>query len=223
MLALGEEESLLEVGPGPGHFLGYLRLHGARGRLVGLDQSETMVREAGDAYPEVEWLTGSVELLPFPDESFGAAVARHMLYHVDDVDRALAELARVAGRLLVTTNGRGYMPGMRELVRACLEAFGLRADEHTAAAFPAEDAGPRVRRHFGSVHEHWIRSALVFTEPEPIAHYAGTLLVLRGADPDAALRARMHAWLLDEAARLLDGAGGTWRDAKPSIVVVGSR
>jgi SAM-dependent methyltransferase len=221
MLALGEEGSLLEVGPGPGHFLGYLRGHGARGRLVGLDQSETMVREAREAYPDAEWLTGSVERMPFPDRSFDAAVARHMLYHVDDVDRALAELARVADRLLVTTNGRDYMPGMRELVRACLEAFGLRADEHTARAFPAEDAGPRMRRHFGSVSEHWIRSALVFTEPRPIADYAATLLVLRGADPDAALRARMHAWLLDEGARLLDDAGGTWRDPKPSVVVLG--
>jgi SAM-dependent methyltransferase len=219
VLALGEDESLLEAGPGPGHFVGYLRRHGARGRLAGLDRSETMVREARDAYPDAEWLSGSVEELPFADGAFDAAAARHMLYHVDDIDRAVAELARVAGRLLVTTNGGEYLPRNDELLSRCLAAFGLPSAERTALRFAAEDAGPVLGRHFGSVTEHWIRGELVFTEPGPIAAYAASCLGLRGVDSDSGLRSRMHAWLLEEAARQLRVVG-TWRDPKPAIVVL---
>ena len=219
VLALGENESLLEAGSGPGHFLGYLRRHGARGRLVGLDRSETMVREARDAYPDAEWVSGSVEELPFADGAFDAAAARHMLYHVDDIDRAVSELARVAGRLLVTTNGAEFLPRNDELLSRCLAAFGLPPAERTALRFAAEDAGPVLGRHFGSVTEHWIRSELVFSEPGPIAAYAASCLGLRGVDPDPDLRSRMRAWLHDEAARELRSVG-TWRDPKPSIVVL---
>jgi SAM-dependent methyltransferase len=221
VLALGGDESLLEVGPGPGHFLGYLRRHGARGRLVGLDRSETMVREARDAYPDADWVPGSVEELPFADGTFDAAAARHMLYHVGDIDRAVAELARVAGRLLVTTNGAEYLPRNDELLSRCLAAFGLPPAERTALRFAAEDAGAVLGRHFGSVTEHWIRSELVFAAPGPIAAYAASCLGLRGVDPDPDLRSRMHAWLVDEAARQLRDVG-TWRDPKPAIVVLAS-
>jgi hypothetical protein len=61
----------------------------------------------------------------------------------------------------------------------------------------------------------------VFTEPAHIAAYAASCLGLRGVDPDPDLRSRMHAWLVDEAARQLRDVG-TWRDPKPAIVVLAS-
>jgi SAM-dependent methyltransferase len=179
-----------------------------------------MVREAREAHSDVEWITGSVEQIPLADGAFDAAAARHMLYHVDDIDGALAELARVARRLLVTTNARHFLPRNDELVTECLAAFGLPSGERTALRFAAEDAAALVGRHFDAVGEHWIRSELVFTEPGPIAAYAASLLGLRGVDPDPELRSRMHTWLLAEAARLLRREGGTWRDPKPVIVVL---
>ena len=52
---------------------------------------------------------GDVQALDLPTGSFDCAVAAWMLYHVPDLDRAVAELARVLtdeGRLVATTNGR---------------------------------------------------------------------------------------------------------------------
>lgn len=42
-----------------------------------------------------------VEDLPFPDKSFGAAIASHVIEHVDDPKRAMQELRRVADEVFV--------------------------------------------------------------------------------------------------------------------------
>ncbi|HEV8638260.1 MAG TPA: class I SAM-dependent methyltransferase, partial [Chloroflexota bacterium] len=78
LLGFGGDESLLDVGCGPGLFLTYLRRAGHRGRLVGLDQSPGMIAEAGGG------LVGDAQALPFADAAFDAVSARHMLYHVPD-------------------------------------------------------------------------------------------------------------------------------------------
>ena len=73
--------------------------------IVALDQSARMVALA--AARGVDARVGDVQELPFADESFDVAVAAWMLYHVPDLDRALAELARVlvrGGRLVAVTN-----------------------------------------------------------------------------------------------------------------------
>lgn len=54
--------------------------------------------------------------LPFADGEFDAAVANFMLYHVADVNRALAELARVAPVLVAGTMGYDQLHEMWELV-----------------------------------------------------------------------------------------------------------
>src|SRR5207302_1229526 len=79
--------------------------------LVALDQSERMVelsRARG-----VDARVGDVQALPFPDGTFDCAVAAWMLYHVPDLDRGLAELARVlrpGGRLVAVTNSDRSLP-----------------------------------------------------------------------------------------------------------------
>lgn len=46
---------------------------------------------------------GDVQALPFPDRSFGAAIASHVLEHVADPAAALVELHRVADHVFVVT------------------------------------------------------------------------------------------------------------------------
>jgi len=60
-----------------------------------------------------------VQSLPFADESFDTAVAAWMLYHVPDIDRGIAELARVlapGGRLVAVTNSELHLHELRELI-----------------------------------------------------------------------------------------------------------
>lgn len=46
-------------------------------------------------------VTESVEAIPFPDKHFGAVFASHVLEHVCDPHKALAELHRVADRVYI--------------------------------------------------------------------------------------------------------------------------
>jgi SAM-dependent methyltransferase len=95
---------VLEVGPGKGELAERMaRELGAD--VVAVDQSERMVELTSAR--GVEAIVGDVQELPFDDESFAAAVAAWMLYHVPDVDLAISELARVlrpGGRLVAVTN-----------------------------------------------------------------------------------------------------------------------
>jgi len=84
------------------------------GRVTGLDFSERMLDRARRKAPELDWVTGDVLALPFPDGSFDAATVGFGIRNVDDLERALAELRRVlrgGGRLgiLEITRPRGLL------------------------------------------------------------------------------------------------------------------
>jgi SAM-dependent methyltransferase len=66
-----------------------------------------------------EYAVADVQELPFPDASFDAVIANHMLFHVEDRPRALAETARVlrpGGTFRATTIGLDHLRELRELV-----------------------------------------------------------------------------------------------------------
>ena len=108
-------QRVLEAGCGRGELAE--RIVRAGIEVVALDQSERMVeltRARG-----IDARVGDVQALPFADGEFDVAVANFMLYHVADVERALAELARVLrphGRLVAATNGVRQLAELWELV-----------------------------------------------------------------------------------------------------------
>ncbi len=78
----------------------------------GIPQDDPRVRSAGDVnvdlrHEGVSFIDGTVHMqgsiyeLPFSDRQFGAVIAAHILEHLDDPDRALAELNRVADRAFI--------------------------------------------------------------------------------------------------------------------------
>ncbi len=70
-------------------------------RVVGLDQSEPMVREGGRRVSRaklahrIHFTLGSGDRLPFADASFDGVTFAYLLRYVDDVGATLKELARV--------------------------------------------------------------------------------------------------------------------------------
>ena len=133
---------VLEVGCGRGELAE--RLAGAGLEVVAVDLSPRMVeltRRRG-----VDARVGDVQQLPFADGEFDVAVANHMLYHAPDIDRALAELARVlrpGGRLVASTNGVRSLAEMWDLI-------GRDLDERRHL-FMRETGEDMLRRHFKSV------------------------------------------------------------------------
>jgi demethylmenaquinone methyltransferase / 2-methoxy-6-polyprenyl-1,4-benzoquinol methylase len=84
----------------------------AGGDVTGLDFSERMLERARRKAPDLEWVTGDLLTLPFPDGSFDAATVGFGVRNVEDLERAFAELRRVlrpGGRLgvLEITRPRG--------------------------------------------------------------------------------------------------------------------
>ena len=93
--ALGDAASVVNVGAGAGSY------EPADLRVVAVEPSREMIgqRPRGRA-PVVQAVA---ERLPFPDGAFDAALAVLTLHHWDDRGGGLAELARVARRVVIVT------------------------------------------------------------------------------------------------------------------------
>ena len=86
-LQLQGRERILEVGCANGKFLSLLRANGHKGHLTGFDQSEAMLSEATKTNNLIEWRLGDAGNLPFEANCYDWIVARHMLYHMKDVEK----------------------------------------------------------------------------------------------------------------------------------------
>ena len=70
-------------------------------RVVGLDQSDPMVREGlrrvkrANLNGSIRFVLGSGDRMPFADDSFDGVTLAYLLRYVDDVGATLTELARV--------------------------------------------------------------------------------------------------------------------------------
>jgi ubiquinone/menaquinone biosynthesis C-methylase UbiE len=73
------------------------------GEITGLDQSERMLRIAGERLPDAQFVRGEALELPFPDRAFERVTAMHFYGHlgIDDRGRFLAEARRVAPELVI--------------------------------------------------------------------------------------------------------------------------
>jgi SAM-dependent methyltransferase len=95
----------LDAGMGPGRLLAALERRGWH--VSGVDVSEEMLALARRRLPHAaeRLVRAPIELLPFPDESFDLVVATGVLEYADDLDAALAEIARTVrpgGRAIVS-------------------------------------------------------------------------------------------------------------------------
>ena len=86
---------VVDLGTGTGATAAVAAGRGAR--PVGVDLAEGMVEAARRLHPELEFVQGDAEALPFPDCGFDAAVAGFVLNHIPHPERAAAELHRVLG------------------------------------------------------------------------------------------------------------------------------
>ena len=140
----------------------------------------------------VDARVGDVQALLFPDESFDCALSGWMLYHVPDVDRALAELARVlrpGGRLVATTYATDNY----------LELWDLVGRDPTSARHSfREDTGEEaLRRRFSRVERRNVEAITVFPNPQTARDFIFSTiewrhLADRVPDFDRPLRARNH-------------------------------
>ncbi|MEM6283495.1 MAG: class I SAM-dependent methyltransferase, partial [Chloroflexota bacterium] len=83
-----------DLGSGSGAFTVLLqREHGIR--AVGLDISDRLIRYAQREYPDVEFMVGDVEQLPFDDNSVDGALLSGIIHHFPDPTKFAEEVYRV--------------------------------------------------------------------------------------------------------------------------------
>ena len=194
LVDLSSARQALDVGCGNGAFLLPLarRLAPQEAIVIGLDLAEGSLGEARarvavEGLP-VDCIIGDVEALPFDDRSFDLVLANYMLYHVPDLDQAIAELRRVlrpGGTLLAATNGQDHMSELWQLAELAFIHLGVSPQKATEAiergraagalSFRLETGAQCLRRSFTDVHLERYQDELHVTEVEPLVAYLSSL------------------------------------------------
>ena len=111
-----------------------------------------------------------VQSIPYPEATFDGVVANHMLYHVPDRAKGIAEIHRVlkpGGRLFAATNGRDNMAEIKDLLDNARRAEFDRPANH----FRLEDGKRELRVVFPKVAVDRYPDALHVTYAGPVIDY----------------------------------------------------
>lgn len=107
--------------------------------------------------------------IPFEDEIFDAVIANHMLYHVPDRAKAIAEIRRVlkpAGHFFASTIGQNHLKQLANWLRQVNDPF-----ESFGSPFTLENGLEQLEPFFSQVTVSHYPDDLQVTEVEPIMAY----------------------------------------------------
>ncbi|MCB8988739.1 MAG: class I SAM-dependent methyltransferase [Ardenticatenaceae bacterium] len=217
-LELAPGTAVLECGCGPGWlWRENLARIPADCQITLTDLSPGMVAEAESALVEAEsalsdrpgfrFQTASIDDLPFDDASFDVVVANHMLYHVPDLDKALAEVCRVLkphGRFFAATNGANHM---RELKELALQLAGDAVNQKwPQLGFRLENGRELLAPYFDDISLAMYEDGLAVTAVEPLMAYLRSMALTQEMQTDhlggqtAALEQHIAAVIATEGA-----------------------
>jgi SAM-dependent methyltransferase len=175
---LAPESRILELGCGPGALWGPNLGRIPSGWAITLsDFSPGMVQEARRNLQagrrQLEYAVVDARSLPFEDASHDAVIANHMLYHVPERSRALAEMRRIlkpSGRFYASTIGKTHMRELGDLVFRFARGSAP-IGENPFEAFALENGRDQLAQWFSGVTLCRYEDALVVTEAAPLVAY----------------------------------------------------
>ena len=171
---IAPQAKILELGCGPGK----LWLNNAERipegwQITLTDFSPGMLQENRSNLQSVphhfDYRVVDAQSIPFASETFDAVIANHMLYHVPNRAKAIAEVRRVLkpeGHFYAATNGEGHL---RELdILGSRVVAGVEIYSGEQHSFTLETGAEELDRQFAHVDLHIMEGNLVVTEVEPI-------------------------------------------------------
>lgn len=119
-----------------------------------------------------------VQDIPYKDESFDVVIARHMLYLVPDIEKALSEIKRVltkGGLFYVTTNSSESMSELNELI----EKFDCKIGLHNNGMcnrFDMERGHTLLKKYFNEVNVDILEGKIIVDSAEPVVSYKASTI-----------------------------------------------
>jgi ubiquinone/menaquinone biosynthesis C-methylase UbiE len=189
--ALPAEARVLEIGCGPAHLwatnidrvppgwritlLDFSdgMLEQARQNLGFGSQASTALHSAQHAAQFV-FEIADAQQIPFGSESFDAVIANHMLYHVPDRARALAEMQRVlqpGGTIYLATNGLSHLRELYKLEERFDPTIDFGWSQRAHDLFSLDKGGAEIERFFQDVRVVRYADALNITQAAPLVDY----------------------------------------------------
>jgi SAM-dependent methyltransferase len=150
LLELRAGDDVLDVACGTGAFTReFGRSVGRDGLSLGIDVSETMLTRAvaetaSAGLPQVAFVRGDAEDLPFRDDSFDGVCCFAALNLFSNPERALDRIAAVlrpGGRVAIFTSVRGRSTALRAWEAVVARGSGMRMFERTEVTRALEDRG----------------------------------------------------------------------------------
>lgn len=176
LLKLPENARILELGCGPGLLwkenmdripVGWnITLSDLSSGMLDAAWRNLVVTGRAFQFKEID-----AQSIPFEDETFDAVIANHMLYHVPDRPKAIAEMKRVLqpnGRLIATTVGENHLKEMMNWYR---QVHISKIWESFANPFVLENGLEQLTPFFSDVKLSRYEDNLQVTELEPITAY----------------------------------------------------
>lgn len=175
-LGLGDASSVLELGCGEGGLWGENLGRIPRGtRFILTDFSPGMLDAArsrlASSMPNARFEVVDAQSIPYQDATFDRVIANHMLYHVPDIGRALAEVRRVLkpdGHFLASTNGKRHLIELDQLVRAYSPAAHI---QNPTRYFDLDQAEEPLSRVFAHVERDDYPDSLDVTDSIAVIRY----------------------------------------------------
>jgi SAM-dependent methyltransferase len=119
----------------------------------------------------VDAQVGDAEQLPYGDGEFDCVFAGWVLYHVPDLEQAIAECARVlgpGGRLVASSYFENNLSELWDLI----EGLGPR----DPLSFSHTNGVDLLKRHFASVEQRDVEATLIFPDTESIRTFVASTI-----------------------------------------------
>ena len=191
-MTIAPEARIVELGCGTGLFWrSQLERVSPEWRLVLTDFSAGMLGEARritSALPcRVSFVAADAQAIPLEDAAVDVVVAKHMLYHVPDRDRAFSEIGRVLathGVFYATTTRGTYLQRIDEVVaRSVPGAPSICAV--VGSQFGEANGAEQLQRWFSHVDVEIFEDELRVTDPSAVVDYIRSTGTWSGIDSAA--------------------------------------
>lgn len=117
-----------------------------------------------------------IQNIPYGDESFDVVMAKHMLYHVPDIEKALSEIKRVLkkdGVFYATANSSNSFIELNEII----ESFDSNLIINGAnKKFGMESGQVILNKYFNEIKTEVFEGKIVVAEVEPIVSYVASTI-----------------------------------------------